>query len=174
MDKSAAKEWVQKVIIRHMHQDDLPELEWDGEFSHFRRVYADAYRRYVRGGLVMWVAELPEKGIIGQVFIQLNSNRKELADGKRKAYLYSFRIKPEYRSAGLGTRILEVVEDDLKNKGYNSVTLNVAKDNIGAQRLYERQGYKITAHEPGVWSYPDEKGQWQLVNEPAWRMEKKL
>ncbi len=174
MDKAAAKDWVQKVIIRHIQESDLPALEWDGEFAHFRRVYADAYRRSMRGGLVMWVAELPDGGIIGQVFIQLNSNRKELADGRRKAYLYSFRIKPEYRSAGLGSRVLDVVEDDLRERGYNSVTLNVAKDNIGAQRLYERHGYRVVAHEPGVWSYPDETGQWQLVNEPAWRMEKRL
>ncbi len=174
MENTAAKDLVQKVTIRHIRESDLPALEWDGEFTHFRRVYTDAYRRHERGLLIMWVADLPGEGIIGQVFIQLNSNRKELADGKRRAYLYSFRIKAEYRSAGLGSRVLEIVEDDLRRKGYSSVTLNVAKDNEGAQRLYERHGYRIVAHEPGVWSYPDEKGQWQLVNEPAWRMEKRL
>ncbi len=174
MEKPTTKDWVRKVTIRHLRQNDLYALEWDGEFKHFRRVYADAYRRYERGSLIMWVAELPEDGIIGQVFIQLNSNRKELADGKRRAYLYSFRIKPEYRSAGLGSRMLDAVESDLRSRGYASVTLNVAKDNVDAQRLYERHGYRIVAHEPGVWSYPDDQGQWQLVNEPAWRMEKRL
>ncbi len=174
MEKPTTKDWLRKVSIRHLVHKDLRALEWDGEFTHFRRVYADAFRRYERGVLIMWVAELVDKGIIGQVFIQLNSNRKELADGKHRAYLYSFRIKPEFRSAGLGTHMMEVVESDLRRRGYSSVTLNVAKDNVDAQRLYERHGYRIVAHEPGVWSYPDDQGQWQLVNEPAWRMEKRL
>lgn len=172
MDKLLTKEWVQKVDIRAIRKSDLPSLEWDGEYKHFRRVYADAYRRTERGGLLMWVADLPGAGVIGQVFIQLASDRKELADGCRRAYLYSFRIKPEYRSAGLGARMLDFVESDLKPRGYGIITLNVAKDNHAAQRLYERHGYHIVAHEPGVWSYPDERGRWRMVNEPAWRMEK--
>ncbi|HSV86731.1 MAG TPA: GNAT family N-acetyltransferase, partial [Levilinea sp.] len=91
-----------------------------------------------------------------------------------RAYLYSFRIKPNYRGAGLGTRILAVVEEDLRQRGFDYVTLNVAKDNPAAQRLYQRNGYTVISHEPGLWWYPDEKGNWRQVNEPAWRMEKRI
>lgn len=75
---------------------------------------------------------------------------------------------------GLGTRVMEIVEEDLRARGFQIVTLNVAKDNPGAQRLYERRGYVRVAHEPGIWSYPDENGVWHTVVEPAWRMEKNL
>ncbi|NLG98011.1 MAG: GNAT family N-acetyltransferase [Chloroflexi bacterium] len=166
--------WLDRVVIRLLKREDLPDLEWDGEFTHFRRVYADAYQRMLRGLSLLWVAELPGKGIIGQVFIQLTCDRPELADGRERAYLYSFRVRKEYRSKGLGARILETVEEDLRQREFKIVTLNVARDNIRAQQLYIRKGYRVVAPEPGIWSYPDEKGIWHRVEEPAWRMEKKL
>lgn len=166
--------WIDRVQIRPIRQEDLPGLEWDGEYQHFRRVYADAYHRVLNGLTLMWVADLAGIAIIGQVFIQLTCDRPELADGSKRAYLYSFRIRPQYRSAGLGTRVMEIVEDDLRRRGFQYITLNVAKDNPRAAQLYERLGYKRVAHEPGCWSYQDDRGVWHSVQEPAWRMEKCL
>ncbi len=169
-DKTLAAE----LIVRHVVFDDLPKMEWEGEYTHFRRVYADAYQRMLRGYSLLWVAELPSTGLIGQVFIQLTCDRHELADGIERAYLYSFRVRPEYRGLGIGTKIMEVVEDDLRERGFYAITLNVARDNTRAQQLYARRGYRVVAPEPGVWSYPDDKGIWHRVEEPAWRMEKVL
>jgi ribosomal protein S18 acetylase RimI-like enzyme len=177
MDTTPSKidlSWLRTVVIRNLVSADLPGLEWDGEFTHFRRVYAEAYQRAQRGLSVLWVADLPTKGIIGQVFIQLICDRLELADGQQRAYLYSFRIRPAYRSSGLGTRILQVVENDLRLRDFEVITLNVAKDNIRAQNLYQKCGYRIVAHEPGIWSFVDDCGAWHQVEEPAWRMEKIL
>jgi ribosomal protein S18 acetylase RimI-like enzyme len=169
-----SQEWPSQFTIRHLQQADLPALEWDGEYTHFRRVFNDAYLRAIQGYSVLWVAELEGTGIIGQVFLQLICDRLELADGHKRAYLYSFRIRPPYRGAGLGTRILKIIEDDLFQRGFSILTLNVAKDNLLAQKLYVRNGFKIVAHEPGIWSFPDHTGNWQTVEEPAWRMEKVL
>jgi len=166
--------WQDNVVIRLADEEDLPALEWEGEFTHFRRVYADAYQRMMRGYSLIWVAELPQTGLIGQVFIQLVCDRPELADGANRAYLYSFRVRPAYRSMGIGSHVMDVVEEDLRHRGFHYVTLNVARDNPRAQQLYVRRGYRVVAPEPGVWSYPDSKGVWHQVNEPAWRMEKGL
>ena len=163
-----------KVSIRRMTREDLPALEWNGEFRHFRNVYKSVYHRMQQGGADAWVAESAQGEIIGQVFLQYMSDRPELADGWNRAYLYSFRIKPLYRSRGLGTRMLSVLEDALIARHYHHVTLNVARDNPDAIRLYKRQGFQIIAEEPGIWSYIDHEGQWQTVIEPSWRMEKKL
>jgi ribosomal protein S18 acetylase RimI-like enzyme len=164
-----------QVSIRMMMKDDLPALEWEGEYSHYRQVYANEFQRFETGASVLWVAEIPEKKLmIGQVFIQLFCDRPELADGKNRAYLYSFRIRPQYQNLGIGSYMMEIVEADLIERGFKSITLNVAKENEKAQRLYSRHNYHIVAHEPGRWSYPDEKGEWHVVEEPAWRMEKRL
>lgn len=162
------------VRIRPLLESDLPALEWDGEYAHFRRLYAEAFQRMQKKLAAHWVADLPGAGIIGQVFIQLSCDRPELADGRNRAYLYSFRIRPAYRSQGLGTLILNTVENDLRRRRFRSITLNVAKDNYAAARLYQRVGYVIVAHEPGIWSYADDDGIWHHMEEPAWRMEKRL
>jgi ribosomal protein S18 acetylase RimI-like enzyme len=167
-------QWIEQVIVRQVTEEDLPDMEWNGEYSHFRRVYAEAYQRMLRGYTLLWVAELPGTGLVGQVFIQLVCDRPELADGDERAYLYSFRVRDPFRGQGLGSRIMDVVEDDLRLRGFQYVTLNVARDNPRAQQLYLRRGYHVVAPEPGVWSYPDEKGVWHQVEEPAWRMEKYL
>ncbi len=169
-----SKNWVKQVNIRLLTQDDLPALEWDGKYIHFRRLYQEAYQRYLRGISLLWVADLAEIGVLGQVFIQLSCDREELADGISRAYLYAFRIKPKYRNAGLGTRMVQAIEQDLLERGFSTITLNVAKSNEKAIRLYQRLGFTITGHEPGLWSYIDHLGKWRNVHEPGWRMEKKI
>lgn len=167
-------DWVARAKIRLGEEIDLPDLEWEGEFAHYRKVYAEAYGRVQKGLALIWIAELTGVGLLGQAFTQLNCDRPELADGMERAYLYSFRIKPKYRSAGLGERLLLTIEDYFRQQGFTYLTLNVAKDNLAAQRFYWRYGYRTVAHEPGVWSYPDQFGVWHQVEEPAWRMEKPL
>jgi len=166
--------WVSRVQIRRLTKADLPALEWDGEYSRFRRLFAETYQSAVKGRAVLWVADLPGLGLIGQLFVQLNSARLELADGKTRAYIYAFRVRKSYRGAGLGTRLLQTAEADLVRRGYQWVTLNVGRDNPNARQLYERNGYRVVASEPGIWHYIDETGQRREVNEPAWRMENKL
>jgi ribosomal protein S18 acetylase RimI-like enzyme len=69
---------------------------------------------------------------------------------------------------------MEIAEQDLIQRGFSYVTLNVGKDNPKAKRLYMRLGYEVVADEPGNWSYLDHRGKRQSVHEPAWRMQKQL
>jgi ribosomal protein S18 acetylase RimI-like enzyme len=166
--------WIEKVILRRLRRADLPELEWDGEYTRFRKLYESAFERSQMGQSVLWIAEHPEFGIIGQLFIQLVSDNDELADGSTKAYLYAFRIRPQYRCEGLGTFMMHVAEADLIRRSFKVITLNVTQDNLDAIRLYERCGYKITGPDAGRWSYPDHEGVWRTVEEASWRMEKQI
>jgi len=174
MDTQLVAKWVQDVVIREASSEDISDMEWEGELTHFRNLYADAFRRAQRKLTIIWLAYLEQNRLTGQVMIQLNCERPELADGKARAYLYGFRIRPEYRSQGLGTRIMNHVEDDLRVRGYTTLTLNVAINNPRARSLYTRLGFVVVAHEPGIWSYVDHLGHRQWVEEPAWRMEKHL
>lgn len=170
----AAADWIEQVVIRRLRRDDLPELEWEGEYRRFRRVYANTYQRMRRGLASMWVAEVSGIGVIGQIFLQFDCERKELADGKSRAYFFSFRVRPEFRCAGVGAQLLKAVEDEVRCHQMGWICLNVAKDNLRAQKLYARYGYSVVAEEPGTWSYEDEYGELHQVHEPAWRMEKDL
>jgi len=172
--KPAPVHWIEKIQFRQLKEDDLPALEWGGEYRHFRRLYREIYQNMLAGNAILWVADLEGVGVIGQLFVQLSSSRQELADGVKRAYIYSFRLKPPYRGHGVGTRFLQVVERDLYRRGYRQVNLNVNRDNPQARRLYERLGYRVVAAEPGRWSYRDDLDTWREVIEPAWRMVKTL
>src|SRR3990170_5340655 len=142
----------QKLEIRHVTNQDLPALEWGGEYIHFRRLFAQAFQRAQQGEAVLWVAELPEAGIIGQLFVQLKNHRNDLANGGSRGYIYAFRVRSQYREQGVGTRLLQTAESDLLSRGCHRVALNVSRDNLRALQLYENLGYYIVATEPGIWS----------------------
>jgi ribosomal protein S18 acetylase RimI-like enzyme len=164
----------EEIEIRYLRKSDLSALEWEGEFIHFRNVYADLYQKIEKGTAKAWVAYNTENQLIGQIFLQLISDRLELADGWNRAYMYSFRIRPSYQGNGLGTRMLSILEKEVIGLRYTRLTLNVACDNHRAIKLYKRCGYQIVADEPGIWTFPDHNNIWQTIVEPAWRMEKRL
>lgn len=163
----------ERIRIRQVTRKDLLGLEWEGEYRHFRRLFADAYQRAERGEAVLWIAELPEIGIVGQLFVQIGNHRNGSSEAS-KAYIYGFRVREQFRDQGIGSCLLHTAEEDLAARGYHRVALNVGRDNDDARRLYERFGYQVVAPEPGVWSYVDHRGHRQYVQEPAWRMEKNL
>ncbi len=52
-------------------------------------------------------------------------------------------VHPDYRREGIGTRLLGLIVDICREKGMESVTLEVRESNIAAQRLYETKGFKV-------------------------------
>lgn len=162
------------VCIRQAEKRDLVELEWEGEYTHFRRLYADTFNLVEQGTAVIWIAELNGAGLIGQCFVSLKRNHPELADGMQRAYIYGFRVKPKFRNQGIGTKIMNIIEQDLHKRDFKQVTLNVGQENHKAKRFYERLGYVVVGSDPGYWSFIDDKGKRVDMHEPAWRMVKTL
>lgn len=160
--------------IRTLKESDLPELEWNGEYIHYRRLYKEIFQSAKKGNSILWVIELPNTGLVGQLFVQLKSPRRELADGNLVAYFFAFRIKESNRGCGIGTKLLEHAEEDLSIRNFKYATLNVSKNNFKALRFYSKNGYNIVANEPGHWFYVDHLGIRQEVNQPSWRLEKKI
>ena len=163
-----------QLNIRCAGEYDLAALEWEGEYVHFRRLFADTYKQSQTGKAKIWIAVIPEDHLIGQLFVSYYGARPELSDGVTRAYIYGFRVKPEFRNRGVGRKMMHTAEEDLWQAGFHIATLNVAQDNPAARRFYERIGYSVVANEPGNWSYLDQFGRRQDVCEPAWRMEKEL
>jgi len=166
--------WLARVRYRKVVESDLREIEWEGSYKIYRQVYADVYRRTENGLALMWVAELPEFGLVGQAFVQLKMHDRSCANGSTRAYIHSFRVRPAMRGRGLGTALMDVVEQDLIQRGFREVTLNVAEDNQGALRLYQRLGYSVAKKISGKWSFYDDQGKLQHVEEPGFRLVKSL
>ena len=165
---------MEDVVIRRVKRSDLEALEWEGEFIRYRNIYLEVFKRMRRGDAKMWVAELEKSKLIGQVFVQYYLRGIFNSSEKKHAYIHGFRVRPEYSRAGLGTRLMKFAENAIIEKSIFTVNLNVAKDNQGALRLYKNLGYKLFGETPGRWWYHDHKNKLQVVEEPSWRLTKKL
>jgi ribosomal protein S18 acetylase RimI-like enzyme len=161
------------VVFRPARRDDLPKLEWYGEYTHFRRVFAKAYEDQGQGKRLMLLA-CANHWPIGQVFIQLVNTDDIFAFGNKRAYLYSLRVMDAFRGQGLGTALMTEAERVLHDRNYTTASIAAAKDNPGARRLYERLGFEVVAEDAGHWNYVDHEGRTRHVVEPCWLLEKQL
>ncbi|NSW53141.1 MAG: GNAT family N-acetyltransferase [Anaerolineae bacterium] len=162
------------LVIRTAQEHDLPLLRGESDEPYLQFLFQTAYAAMQRGEQVMWVADLPGNGIVGQVFVQFQSVRPTLANGVDRAYFYSFHVVPEYRGKGVGTRLLQTVESDLQSRGYALVTLTVDKQNERARLLYERNGYHVVGEEVVNVNSEKVNCRWVRIEETAWRMEKRI
>ncbi len=166
-----------EVEFRVARPDDLPKLEWYGQYTHFRTMFRRTYREQLAGNRLMLVADC--NGFpIGQIFMQLHrkdsSNDGHRADDLERTYFYSLRVMEMFRGHGIGSRLIETAEQIALAKGYRSASIAAAKDNPRARRLYERMGYRVFMDDPGRWSYVDHEGRVRHVHEPCWVLEKNL
>lgn len=170
---SVSKANHEELLIRQATESDLPRMEWEGRYQHFRRLYRHAMAEASRGRRILLVAEAHGK-LVGQIFVQLDSAKGQLADGKKTGYLYAFRVRPRFRNRGIGSRLLAEAERALRSRAVRRAVIAVARDNAAARRLYERRGYHRFADDPGRWSFVDHQGKLQWVHEPAHLLEKDL
>ena len=58
--------------------------------------------------------------------------------------LYDIIVDPDFRGRGLGRRLLDAILEDLRSRGTPRVVLSTATENVPAQRLFERAGFRRT------------------------------
>ena len=61
---------------------------------------------------------------------------------KEDYYISNIAIYPEYRGIGLGTKLLNFIEDLAKNRKLKRIVLEVEKKNLNAIKVYENFGFK--------------------------------
>ncbi|GIN62546.1 N-acetyltransferase [Robertmurraya siralis] len=57
-------------------------------------------------------------------------------------YIDTLSVSPKFQGCGIGTELLLKAEESALQKGYDRISLNVAKDNPNAKKLYNRIGYQ--------------------------------
>jgi ribosomal protein S18 acetylase RimI-like enzyme len=57
-------------------------------------------------------------------------------------HLFALDVAPELQSQGIGTRLIDRVEEESRVRGRAGVYLEVSTQNVGARQLYERLGYE--------------------------------
>lgn len=157
------------VTLRIATAEDLPKLEWHGQYQHFRNMFRRTFYEQQAGRRLMLLADFNDFPI-GHIFIQLRAANRR----RPRAYFYSFRVMEMFRSQGIGTWLLTNAEAIAYDRGLRRAAIAAAKDNPGARRLYERLGYQVYGDDIGQWSYVDHRGRVCHVSEPCWLLEKNL
>lgn len=161
------------IIIRRATAEDIPLLEWGGEFWRLRERFENAYHEQQIGRRCFLVADL-NRYPVARLIVQFMRGNPLFANGDTRGYLYSLQVMEPLRGLGIGTRLIRAAEEVLVEKDITWATIAVAKDNPDARRLYERLGYHVYRDDPGRWHYTDPSGKEHEVNEPSWVMRKRL
>ena len=100
------------------------------------------YQNITSSNAVFWT--LDHNGeLIGELYVFLDLEDNDFADGTSRAYFCAFRVKPEYRGQGLGSRLMEKAIAELKENGFRSATIGVAMDEPQNIKLYHRMGFTV-------------------------------
>ena len=137
------------VAVHHVHGASMPELApyvSDEETWRERRaLYADLFRKpetflflaRTRGELVGYA--------LGHILGSAESWwRDTWRTGDRVGELESVSVLPEHRGAGIGSALLDAVDDEFARLGVDDQVIGVLPSNVGAVRLYERRGFRPT------------------------------
>ena len=87
---------------------------------------------------ICFVAEADGK-VVGAVWVRDMKDYGHIADGVPS---FAISLYKEYRHFGIGTRLMETMLCELKDRGYNRTSLAVQKANY-AVRMYKKVGFEI-------------------------------
>ena len=83
-----------------------------------------------------WIAEHPEDTIAGFVIFE-----RTMHDTQPTGHIVTLDVAPAARRSGLGTLLIQSVEEQLKGEGTSLISLEVAEDNTAARRFYRQLGF---------------------------------
>ncbi|EMS70632.1 ribosomal protein S18-alanine N-acetyltransferase [Ruminiclostridium cellobioparum] len=69
-----------------------------------------------------------------------------------EGHITNIAVHPEFRRCGAGSRILDKLLEICDINGIRSLTLEVRKSNLPAQKLYEKYGFKAEGLRKGYYS----------------------
>lgn len=69
-----------------------------------------------------------------------------------EGHITNIAVHPEFRRCGMGSRIMEKMLEICFGQGIISLTLEVRRSNLAAQRMYEKYGFKTEGIRKGYYS----------------------
>jgi len=86
------------------------------------------------------------KAVVGALCAPLLRILDTLADGD--FYLVSIAVDSDMRGEGIGSRLIDSIEDRARASGSRRLSLDVSAKNEGARKLYERRGMTVESQWP--------------------------
>lgn len=129
-------------LWRQMHEHDAAvgtSARFRPAAEAWRRSYSD-FERWMRAETGRLLIAEQEGSPVGFAFFRVRDADPGFATGERMAELVALSVEPELRRWGVGSLLMEAVEDRLSAAGIAHIALNVVSGNDSALRFYERWG----------------------------------
>ncbi|MGA1821944.1 MAG: N-acetyltransferase family protein [Thermoplasmatota archaeon] len=143
--RQAREEEIDEIILLFdegdlFHREGLPDVFIETDDPPWSKEYVLAHMR--NPGSILYVAEDGSK-IIGFAFaITWKTPDFPIFKHRVFASVENVYIKPEYRGSGLGLEMMYKLEDWAREKGFDTVQLNVWEFPGCASDFYKKMGYK--------------------------------
>lgn len=107
-------------------------------------IFKSIYENWGRNGNIAFMAtDNKSNSIIGMVWVRLYNKINEpfgIIDNSIPALTIA--VDEKYRNKGIGTALLEQLINEIKNQGFESISLSVDKRNY-AIKLYKKFGFQL-------------------------------
>ena len=138
----------QKAVLRQASSKEIPIL-----LGFIKSYYKLESIVFFEDQVYKALIELINSNNIGRVWLIYLSNKAigyivlcfsySLVSFGQDGMIDEFYIDDEYRKKGIGTQILNIVMKNSKKLGLNCLYLEISKNNIAAQTLYEKLNFKV-------------------------------
>lgn len=78
---------------------------------------------------------------IGEIAYVFDMHDNDYTIANQRIYLSRLIVKKERRRNGIGGILIDFIIEQIRDMGYNEITIGVNKDNIAALHLYQKKGF---------------------------------
>ena len=129
------------VNIRLGKIEDLEQLkDYDWAWNGQDEIRKDYIKKIYEGKQTFLVLE--DSGVVvGEFHIMWVDEDIDQANGKDRAYFSTFRIHPDYRGQGWGSRMKDTAVDMVKKRDFKEIYIGAYIDEEPTQKMYQRWGF---------------------------------
>lgn len=135
---------VRREVFPMMDHTRLPV-----DFQQFREHYLDS------DGAIFLVAKMGDAGIVGSIGILPYDGRIEAVEGRypdqTAAEIVKCYVDPAYRRYGIGSMLVQELENVVKDMHYTTLYLHTHRFLPGAVDFWKRQGYTVITEQDDDW-----------------------
>jgi len=122
--------------------------------------YRTTVSRWFESGVTMTFIYVAEGGPVGFVMVGALLEDRER---ERRAEVLAIAVTPEFQKRGIGEKLLQFAQRSLEHLGELRLFLHTAKENLAAQKLFLKNGYRPVEIKKGF--YPSGHDALMMVNE---------
>ena len=127
-------------IISEYDEEIKKSIKDKDKLSEWKKIAIDRFNN----GIAITYVGLLDDNIITTATATLDPSVVNNSDGlvnEKTAYLQGFRTKDEYQGQGYFSELFEYMTNDLKNRGYERVTLGVEEQETKNKLIYTKLGF---------------------------------